>query len=270
MQHVRHKFSGDGIEKAYLVGFRAGDLNAWRKTRNTIEVRVSTTHPAMANLFSESFLRYGHVMADAGEAYLPGRYRWQMRAHLDNSFGFIISKASILPREPVQFYCFLAGYSDSECCWSVYFSKGQVKTSWSIESTDIPLLRKIRDRLWSEGFHPLFHISTEEESQGFRKNQKPKTPDDKESGTLRLFRKHEVMTLAERLLKISRHEEKISKMRLVLGAPQMTKQEIVTRIEESRRKIKRGVKSFEKKAEREYKKGKRPRLSRKGSSASLV
>jgi len=116
MRHARHAFSRDKMEKAYLVGLRAGDINAWRKTRNTVEVRVSTTHPAMAKLFSDSFRQYGHIMADAGKAYLPGRYRWQIRAHLDNSFRFLISKTSDLPKDSSRFYHFLAGYSDAECC----------------------------------------------------------------------------------------------------------------------------------------------------------
>lgn len=159
MRHARHAFSKDGMEKAYIVGLRAGDINAWQKTGNTTEVRVSTTHPAMAKLFSESFKQYGHVMADAGRAYLPGRYRWQIRAHLDNSFRFLVSKTSDLPKERNRFYAFLGGYSDAECCWSVYFSKNRVKTSWSIESRDLFLLRSIRDRLRSEGF-PLCIMSS--------------------------------------------------------------------------------------------------------------
>jgi hypothetical protein len=206
MQHARRAFSKDRME-AYLVGLRAGDINAWRKTRNTIEVRVSTTHPAMAKLFSDSFSQYGHIMADAGRAYLPGRYRWQARAHLDNSFSFLVPKSSDLPKESNRFYGFLAGYSDAECCWSVYFSKKRIKTSWSIESRDLFLLRSIRDRLRCEGFHPLHYVFRKQRSQRFRKNQKPEAPENRETAELRLVRKREVLILAEKLLSISRHRE---------------------------------------------------------------
>jgi hypothetical protein len=256
MRHARHAFSRDKMEKAYLVGLRAGDINAWWKTRNTIEVRVSTTHPAMAKLFSDSFRQYGHIMADAGKAYLPGRYRWQIRAHLDNSFKFLISKTSDLPKESNRFYHFLAGYSDAECCWCIYFSKKRVKTSWSIESKDVFLLRSIRDRLRDEGFHPLLYVARKRSNQRFRKNQNPQTPADRETGQLRLVRRHEVLNLAEKLLRLSRHGEKISKIRLIMRISLMANDAIVARLNRLRRKIKREVRSFEERAEREYKKGK--------------
>jgi hypothetical protein len=269
MRHSRHAFSRNGMERAYLIGLRAGDINAWRKTVNTIEVRVSTTRPAMAKLFSDSFGKYGHIMADAGRAYLPGRYRWQVRAHLDNTFRFLLSKTSDLPKERNGFYAFLGGYSDAECCWSVYFSKGRVKMSWSIESRDLLLLRSISDRLRSEGFHPLHYIYKERENQKFRKDQKIQAPEDKQSAEIRLVRKHEVLNLAEKLLRISRHEEKLAKMRLILGIHSMTRREIVAALKGMRRKIRTEGRTFEAAAKREYKKGKAATLA-KGSSASLV
>jgi len=269
MRHSRHAFSRNGMEKAYLLGLRAGDINAWRKTTNTIEVRVSTTHPAMAKLFSDSFEKYGHIMADAGRAYLPGRYRWQIRAHLDNTFRFLLSKTSDLPGERNRFYAFLGGYSDAECCWSVYFSKGRAKMSWSIESRDLSLLRSISERLTREGLHPLHYIYQERGNQRFRKDQKIRAPGDKQSAEIRLVRKHEVLSLAEKLLQISRHGEKVAKMRLILGIHSMTRVGIVAALKRIRRKMKTEVRTFEAAAKREYKKGKAATLA-KGSSASLV
>lgn len=267
-RHERRSFSGDGLEKAYLVGLRAGDLNAWRKTRNTIEARVSTTRPAMARLFIDSFKWYGHIMADAGRAYLPERYRWQMRVHLDNSFEFLIGKDGTIPRIRSRFYYFLGGYSDSECCWSIYLSKGRIKVSWTIESRDILLLHHLRDQLRSEGFHPVLYVFMKHVKHRFRKNQKSEAA-ERESGRLRLGRMQEVVLMATRLLQISRHREKISKMRLIVGIEKATADGTVSKLNKLRRKTRLEAKSFEAQAEREYKKGKAPTLV-KGSSASLV
>lgn len=269
MQHLRRGFSGNGIEKAYLLGLRAGDINAWRKTANTIEVRVSTTRPAMAKPFSDSFEKYGQIMADAGRAYLPGRYRWQIRVHLDNTFRFLVSKTSDLPAERIGFYAFLGGYSDAECSWSVYFSEGRVKVMWSIESRDLLLLPRITDRLRSEGFHPLYYVYKKRGNQRFRKNQTIQASEDKVSAETRLARRSEVLSLAEKLLRFSRHEEKIAKMRLATGFHLMTRMEIAAELKQFRRKTKTEAKAFEAAAEREYKKGKAATLV-KGSSASLV
>jgi len=117
-------------------------------------------------------------------------------------------------------------------------------------------LKSISDRLRDEGFHPLLYVARKLSNQRFRKNQNHQTPEDRKTGLLRLLRKHEVLNLAEKLLRISRHGEKISKMRLIMRISLMANNEIVARLDRLRRKIRREVRSFEERAEREYKKGK--------------
>lgn len=268
MRHQRTSFDGDSSERAYLLGLRAGDLNVWRKTPNTIEARVSTTHPAMADLFSRSFGRFGQIMADAGKAYLPRRYRWQLRIHVDSSFEFLIPKPSAIPHIRPAFYQFLGGYSDSEGCWSIYFSRNQVRTCWSVESKDVRLLREIRDWLRREGFHPLFYSREIDVGRKAAKNKSGQTSRVGCKWVLRICRKREVESLSGRLLLISRHEEKIWKMNLVSNIREMTKEEIARNLKAWKSKIKSDVADYEKKAEIDYKKaraGPRPM----GSSARL-
>jgi hypothetical protein len=59
-KYERRPFRGDDTEKAYLMGLRYGDLNVVRHGR-AIRVRVSTTHPATADLFDSLFSPYGNV-----------------------------------------------------------------------------------------------------------------------------------------------------------------------------------------------------------------
>lgn len=57
-----HKFpfSGNCEEKAYLIGFRLGDLNAYH-TSQVVVIRGSTTKPAQAKLIERLFKYYGGV-----------------------------------------------------------------------------------------------------------------------------------------------------------------------------------------------------------------
>src|SRR2546422_2176832 len=59
-KYQRKPFSGSDEERAYLSGFRTGDLDAVKHGR-AVRVRTGTTHPLMAELFEELFGRYGYV-----------------------------------------------------------------------------------------------------------------------------------------------------------------------------------------------------------------
>ena len=49
-KHERKPFEGSEAERWYMIGLRYGDLHVMRHGK-AIRVRVTTTHPAMAQLF---------------------------------------------------------------------------------------------------------------------------------------------------------------------------------------------------------------------------
>jgi biotin operon repressor len=58
--YPRHDFSGNPPEKAYLIGFRLGDLTV-RRAELSIEVIMTTTCQEQVDLMHNLFDRYGHV-----------------------------------------------------------------------------------------------------------------------------------------------------------------------------------------------------------------
>ncbi len=260
IQFPRHQFSDDDNERAYLLGLRAGDVNAWRKSPNTVEARVSTTHPAMSRLFSGVFGKYGHLMLRAEPAYLPGVCRWQMRVHLDPSFDFLVRKPRSVPRGSDEFFHFLAGYSDSECCWCLYAGRGRTRISWTIESNDVELLNLIWMRLRTNGLHPSLYQVRQRTTRPFRKNHVPALRQES-ARTLRLmvFRTNEVLALAEKLLPMSRHAEKVSKIRLILESRHLIWPQMNARLRRLRRRIRTEVDEYVEEAERAYNVARQPR-----------
>lgn len=114
-KYQRRPFSGNRIERAYLMGLRYGDLDVVRHGR-AVRVRLSTTHPAMADLFESSFSRYGHISKYPRECQFTG-YEWNLECDLEESFGFLLLK----PAEEIvagltdeEFLEFLAGFLDAE------------------------------------------------------------------------------------------------------------------------------------------------------------
>ena len=85
----RLRGSGDLAERAYLVGFRLGDLNV-ELHGHTITVKCTSTRGEQVSLFRQLFEPYGHVYTD--EATLTHRRRQSigMSVALNRSFDFLL------------------------------------------------------------------------------------------------------------------------------------------------------------------------------------
>jgi len=154
-KYERKPFMGDNIEKAYLMGLRYGDLNAVRHGR-AIRIRVSTTHPAMANLFESVFTPYGHVLRYPRTAPFTG-YEWTLEVDLDASFEFLLMKPSMQDLERLtssEIVSFFAGIFDAE--GTIYLHRKRFGASFeiSIANVESNLIEFISKWLRAMGYHP--------------------------------------------------------------------------------------------------------------------
>ena len=204
-RYLRNPFSGNEAEKQYMLGFCTGDAYVCKRY-HTMEVYTTTTHPAMIKLFYRLFNGYGHCSKGPGKSRLG--YQWSLHCGLDGSFEFLLKQGLGEP-----FYPFLAGYSDAEGCWMIRKShRDGISFAFEIQSEDRDILEQINLKLRCDGYHPTFGLE-------LRKG----TPLKHGKGTLtrdlyylRILRCDEVLSLAEKLLPYSQHEEKIRKMQLML------------------------------------------------------
>jgi SOS-response transcriptional repressor LexA len=212
LKHLRRPFSGDIVEKTYLVGLCAGDISALKRTPFTIEVTTATTHPAMINLFYDVFRKYGHCVKYPRKSNL--NYEWGLLCALDLSFAFLLNKNVMVPEEDKLFYSFLAGYSDAEGCWAITPSHGvRIYFRFILCTGDSKILKQIKEKLEAKGYHPSFRQVNIEKKTKY-KSQKLKHT--KKLYELCIHRKKEVATLIKNLLLFSKHKEKIGKMNLIL------------------------------------------------------
>lgn len=170
--------------------------------------------------------------------------------HLDLTFEFLVPKPTDIPPESEEFYRFFGGYSDSECCWSVYPRRTRVGVSWSIETYDARLIRKIERRMREEGFHPLIYLKMDKEPHG-TKNQ-GSSNSRKVKFRLRLGRTGEVARLAQKLLPCSMHAEKIARMRIIQSHSGKEWSEVADEIARLRNMSKSEVVAYGRSAERAY------------------
>jgi transposase-like protein len=117
-RYERSDFSGDIAEKAYLTGFRIGDLNI-ELHGHTITVKCTSTRTEQVELFRHLFERYGYVYTDESTLARRQRQSIGMSVALNRTFDFLLPKQDCVPDWALQasddvFFAFLAGYIDAE------------------------------------------------------------------------------------------------------------------------------------------------------------
>lgn len=150
MHYPRRDFSGDPLEKAYLLGFRLGDLTVRMNHDGpncaTIRVTCSTSKTEQLDLLHTLFASYGYVNVNPDSKGVYHGLCW-----LNTSFDFLIPKRDRIPAwilralqdsDPQPFVAFLAGYIDAEGYFHVQ-SNGK-NAYLQLASYDVTILRQMQ------------------------------------------------------------------------------------------------------------------------------
>jgi hypothetical protein len=145
--HPKRKFSGDMLEKAYLLGFSIGDLRVRRQNKcgGVISVECGTTKPEQIRLIENMFRDYSRVWISKPNK----RGAINIGTNLDASFEFLLEKdvPGDMLRNKRAFFSFLAGFTDAEGHIGVH--KGQA--IYSLGNYNVGLLRLLCRGLYDFG-----------------------------------------------------------------------------------------------------------------------
>lgn len=229
-------FSGNLKEKAYLLGLRVGDISVLRDFYR-IRVTNSSTHPAQIEMIKRLFEKYTHV-----NVYVHKDKRdvkeFHIQCDLHQSFDFLLKKIKQIPKWIVNnnylFFSFLAGYSDAEANWNISkHGKNSVQIEFNLRTNDKKILQQINSKLISRGFNSKFRLYIK---RGKKATYGKYTKDVYSS---RIIKKFDVIKLAKILLPLSKHDEKVRKMKLIINMNENTKwQEIKDKVLSLRNEIK--------------------------------
>jgi len=167
MKYRKYDFSGNLSEKAYLIGFRLGDLNVYQTNQNSelILVRCHTTQSVQVELIRDSFAKYGQVTVS------KSRFGMQVNCYLNLSFVFILPKYKKVPvwiadnNETIA--SFIAGYTDAEG----NFILNQNRARFKIDSYDNEILEWISNQLENQSIKTKFRLICKQNAisfQGYR------------------------------------------------------------------------------------------------------
>jgi DNA-binding CsgD family transcriptional regulator len=160
--YPKSNFSGSKLEKAYMIGFRCGDL-AVKTFKNVIVIKCGTTRKAQLNLIKRVFEEYGKVWT--GKPDKHGRI--QISVSLNKSFRFLIIKPAKIPKWILDndkcFYSFLGGYIDAEGNIGVYCNRARLR----IGSYDYEIIGDIHKKLNSRGIIAKLNIEKTNTNKDF-------------------------------------------------------------------------------------------------------
>lgn len=115
-KYPKKNFNSNPVEKAYIIGFRLGDLYVYRKDF-IVCVRCSTTVPEQIQLVKNLFSKYSRVCVRKSRT-LEGRQVFDTNCYLNSTFEFLVPKEdkieSWILKNKKLFFSFLAGYIDAE------------------------------------------------------------------------------------------------------------------------------------------------------------
>lgn len=128
-KYSKFDFNGSDIDKAYIIGFRLGDLNVYKTTEKSevIVVRCHTTNQDQVDIMNEIFSKYGQVSVN--ESSKNGSFN--INCFMNNSFLFLLPKIDLVPdwiNENIKSsWAFAAGYIDAEGNIGVYDGRARFK-----------------------------------------------------------------------------------------------------------------------------------------------
>ncbi len=208
IKYPKKDFSGHLIEKAYIIGFRLGDLHVrkYEKNGKVISVQCASTHPEQITLIRNLFKKYGYVRINP-----PNKKRIiRVECALNPSFNFLLNKEDriepwILSYDKL-FFAFLAGYLDAEGDIGVY-SKNVA--SLRVGTYDKNILSQIQNKLISKGISSRLTLdrpkgSKVNLSKGDNSNKEYKTNCD--FWRLAVYKKKDLLKLFNRILPYIRHQ----------------------------------------------------------------
>ncbi len=202
VRYPRSNFSGNEIEKAYLIGFAEGDLRVryhGKEASETISIACGSTKLAQIELISDLFSKYGRVWI--GKPNERGVVN--IEAFVNKTFAFLEPEQRVYEgcsKSKEIFFAFLAGFTDAE--GSFFISKNKAHVAWGNEDKDI--LNFIAHGLRAHGIIPsnLFcdRRAGKVSSTGYRFN--------KDYCHIQCVRKESVRDLVRQLEPYLRHSDK--------------------------------------------------------------
>ncbi len=155
MTYPKKDFDGTLSEKAYITGFRIGELNVYQKSPHsyTVVVRCHTTQKQQVEVMKYLFGKFGQVSISSNNGH------FQVNCFMNKSFSFLLKKDDsawdwVKNSDENVIFNFIAGYSDAEGNFII----NQGRARFKIDSYDASILNWIASWLNIQGINAKLRI----------------------------------------------------------------------------------------------------------------
>lgn len=172
----KKNFSNDLKEKAYLIGFRTGDLYVTQISKNgrTLRVEGSSTRKEQISHIEGLFSKYGRVRKGNFIGFDGQKFK-RISCLVNDTFSFLLEKKDFIEtwifKNSDYFWSFVAGYVDAEGHIGVHSRGGINQAVFSLSSSDQGILKQIHKRFLKEGINAKLGIS---HPAGYKSSKKKK------------------------------------------------------------------------------------------------
>jgi LAGLIDADG-like domain len=200
----RASFSSNRYEKAYLIGFRIGDLRARKiyKNSETILIDCGSTKPNQILLIKNLFKKYGRVWISKPKT----NGKTQIEISVNQSFSFLLPKYPLFPNWTMKnrriFLNILAGFIDAE--GSFFVSNDKSATAFSLGNYNKPILKQIDGMLKEEDFNTRIFKGVKKGYTG-----KDGYSHSQDYWMLTINRKSDVYRFANLMIPFLKHQDRI-------------------------------------------------------------
>ncbi|OGD56840.1 hypothetical protein A2V71_01015 [Candidatus Berkelbacteria bacterium RBG_13_40_8] len=203
-RYLKKDFSGDGVEKAYLLGFRIGDLNVYKTNprAETVIVRCHTTDKNQIILIKNCFKNYGKVTISERKGH------FHINCFLNKSFSFLLKKFKKPPinvKITKEIFAFIAGYTDAEG----NFILNQGKARFKIDCYDKGVLFWIASKLKSQGIKHKIRQLGEKDKEYYNGRKL-----NSDLWRLNINFANDLLNFISEIIKHSKHKKRISQMKI--------------------------------------------------------
>ena len=156
-KYEKSPFDGSNLIKAYMLGFRIGDLNVYQPSPKSkiLVVRCHTTIKEQIDVIRVLFEKFGAVKISESE-----KHSFHVNCYLDHSFDFLLDKKSIplwVKNNIQNSWAFIAGYVDAEGSFKLNQGRGRFK----IDSYDYFVLEWMKKFLQDHKINAKFRRISE-------------------------------------------------------------------------------------------------------------
>lgn len=204
LRSKRRGFDGSKETRAYMVGFRLGDLNVYRPSERslTVVVRGHTTQDDQVSIMKGLFSDFGRVTVSLNKGH------YHVNCFLDNSFLFLLPKNLsawewIKKSDTAVAAAFIAGYVDAEA----NFILNQGRARFKIDSYDDEILEWMSEWLTSHGIENSYRIIYQ-----IGDTWKGKSPINKNLWRLNINEMESLLKFIDIMVPLLRHKKRIRDM----------------------------------------------------------